>query len=122
MTETNPEKDCVSTRPWSEVLNRSLKLFMFNAAQEGGRSFGRILFYVVLAALALALLTFAIDSVTGLFSGWFDFWPFSGSGAEVEAEKAGWFGRGHAADPAPVPKADGAGGAEKWYCRYNPIC
>ena len=32
MADTNPEKDCVSIRPWSEVLNRSLKLFMFNAA------------------------------------------------------------------------------------------
>lgn len=119
MTESTPEKDCVSTRPWSEVLNRSLKLFMFNAAQEGGRSFGRILFYIVLAALALGLITFAIDSLTGWFSGWFDFWPFSGGAAEPE--KTGWFGRGEteATDPAPAPEVDGA---EKWYCRYNPIC
>jgi hypothetical protein len=119
MTESNPEEECVSTRPWSEVLNRSLKLFTFNVAREGGRSLGRVLFYVILAVLAIGLVTFVVDSLTGWFSNWFDFWPFSGGAAEVEAEKTGWFGRDAAegAESAPAPET-----GEKWYCRFNPLC
>lgn len=119
MTETNQNEDCVSTKPWSEVLNRSLKMFTFNVAREGGRSLGRVLFYIILGAIALALATFVIDSLTGWFSGWFDFWPFSGG--EAEPETSGWFGRGETADPVPTPEAE-PDSAEKWYCRYNPLC
>ena len=113
MTETKRDDDCVSTKPWSEVLNRSLKLFTFNIANEGGRSIGRVVFYVVLGALAIGLVTFVVDSLTGWFSGWFDFWPFSRG--EVETETTGWFGRDAA------PDADAEAG-EKWYCRFNPLC
>ena len=91
-------EECISKRPWSEVLNRSLKLFAFNFAREGCRSFGRVVFYVILALLGLFLATLAINSVTGWFTGWFEFLPFIGSDKSAQAEEAAW------------------------YCKWNPIC
>ncbi|MDU8942965.1 hypothetical protein [Ovoidimarina sediminis] len=109
--------DCVSKRPWSEVVSRSAKLFMFNAAGEGGRSFGRILFYILLALIALVVVTFVIDSITGWFSDTFDFWPFNRAPVEEETSR-GLFGFG-----SDAPKAEEAAEeAEKWYCRWNPLC
>ena len=94
-TEPSPE-ECISKRPWGEVLNRSLKLFAFNFAREGGRSFGQVVFYVILALIVLGLATWALNSITGWFSGWFDFLPFVGESASAESEK--------------------------WYCKWNPVC
>ena len=113
MTQQQDAEDCVSKKPWSEVLNRSLKLATFNFAKEGGSSLGRIVFYVVLALLAIAALTYVVDQITG----WFDFWPFN-IGADAETEKSGWFGRDK--EPEPAVEAETSG---KWYCgKLNPFC
>ena len=93
--EDNNAEECVSKRPWGEVLNRSLKLFTFNFAKEGGRSVGRVIFYVILGALAIFALTYLVDMATGWFSALFDFWPFNRE--ETAAET-------------------------KWYCKFNPLC
>lgn len=119
MTENTVDDDCVSKKPWAEVLSRSLKLFTFNAAREGGRSFGRILFYVVLGVIILMVASYIIDSMTGWFSSWLDFWPFNRNDAVVEAEKTGWFGWRGDEKVAPLP-ADAED--TKWYCKWNPIC
>ncbi|MEM9344646.1 MAG: hypothetical protein AAGA87_16520 [Pseudomonadota bacterium] len=112
MTQTDDGEDCVSKKPWGEVLNRSLKLATFNFAKEGGASLGRIVFYVVLGLLALAAVTFVIDQITG----WFDFWPFNIGADDPEGADKGWFNR------EPKPPADPQGGG-KWYCgKLNPFC
>ncbi len=95
-TRDLPVDECISKRPWGEVLNRSLKLFAFNFAREGGRSIGQVIFYLILAAIVIGLAAWAIGSVTGWFSGWFDLLPFVGESAEAESDK--------------------------WYCKWNPVC
>lgn len=86
------QDDCVSRKPWGEVLSRSLKLFTFNAAREGGRSFGRVIFYILLAVIVVFIASYIIDSMTG----WFD-----------------WSNKDGA--PAATPEV-------KWYCKFNPVC
>ena len=123
MTNPDQDDDCVSKKPWGGVLSRSLKLFTFNAANEGGKSLGRLVFYIVLAVMLVLVATFIIDSVTGWFSGWFDFWPFN-KAQEVapDADKPGWFGwqSNKADDVAPVIEASNV--ETKWYCKWNPVC
>lgn len=115
-TKVTDTDDCVSKRPWSEVMSRSAKLFMFNAAGESGRSFGRVLFFILLALVALVAATFIIDSITGWFSDTFDFWPFNRAPAEEET-RGGFLGFGGGeAEPEP------SGRDEKWYCNWNPLC
>lgn len=86
------QDDCVSRKPWGEVLSGSLKLFTFNAAREGGRSFGRVIFYILLAVIVVFIASYIIDSMTG----WFD-----------------WSNKDGA--PAATPEV-------KWYCKFNPVC
>lgn len=123
MTETEPDDDCVSKKPWTEVLSRSLKLFTFNAAREGGKSFGRVIFYVILGIIVLMVATYIIDSLTGWFSSWFDFWPFNrGEEVAVEDEARRWWQFGsdeveEVAVPVVAPE-----GETRWYCKWNPIC
>ena len=115
------QSECVSDKPWSEVLNKSLKLFTFNIASEGGKSFGRVIFYIVLGIIFLGLATFIIDSITGWFSSWFNFWPFNGAGAQesVQDGKAGWWPwADKASTSAPIEAAKDA----RWYCKWNPVC
>lgn len=122
MAETPNDDDCVSKKPWSEVLSRSLKLFTFNAAQEGGKSFGRIIFFIMLAIIALMLVTFIIDSFTGWFSSWFDFWPFNREpepAVDPEASRGWWPWRN---DVEAEVEAGASEDGEKWYCRWNPLC
>ncbi len=114
MAAENDPDECISKKPWSEVLNRSAKLFAFNLAREGGSSVGRVVFFVILALLALGLVTFVIDSFTGWFSDLFDFWPFGGAEAEAETPK-GWFGRDTATAAEPAS-------GTKWYCKWSPLC
>lgn len=122
MAQTDQDDDCVSKKPWSEVLGRSLKLFTFNAAKEGGKSFGRVIFYVILAVIVLMLATYLIDSVTGWFSSWFDFWPFNRAEAvEAPAERGGWWPFGKDEEEV-VPVAVTPEAEVKWYCRWNPLC
>lgn len=116
MTSLDQDDDCVSKKPWREVLNRSLKLFTFNLAREGGRSFGRVVFFVILGLIALFVATYILDSVTGWFGGWFDFWPFGSAAETTVPEKASWFDRfSNDTPPAPADEA-------KWYCKWNPLC
>lgn len=123
MSKTDQDDDCVSKKPWSEVLSRSLKLFTFHAASEGGKSFGRVIFYVILGLIVLMLATYIIDSLTGWFSSWFDFWPFNREDAVAEevTERDGWWPFGSnatEAEPVTVPVDEDT----KWYCRWNPLC
>lgn len=126
MSKPEDPDDCVSKKPWSEVLNRSLKMFTFNAASEGGKSIGKTVFFVILALIVLSALTLVLDSLTGWFSGWFDFWPFNREVAADEIapeEGRRWFnfGKGEAEAPAaPAPEVDGD--EPKWYCKFNPLC
>ena len=122
MTETKPDEDCVSKKPWTEVLSRSLKLFTFNAAREGGKSFGRVIFYVILGIVVLMVATYIIDSLTGWFSSWFDFWPFNRIEevvAEEETRRWWQFGSDDVEEVAPVVEP---GGETRWYCKWNPMC
>lgn len=122
MPEIENDDDCVSKKPWGEVLSRSLKLFTFNAAREGGRSFGRVIFYIILGVIVLVVATYIIDSITGWFSSWFDFWPFNRTPeVAVEPEPRGWWPFG-SDDVAPEPVAAPPEGEVKWYCKWNPIC
>lgn len=123
MTSSDQDDDCVSKKPWSEVLSRSLKLFTFHAAKEGGKSFGRVIFFVILGIIVLMVATFIIDSITGWFSSWFDFWPFNrgDAAAAVEAERSGWWPFGREAEGVAAP-APAETDEVKWYCRWNPIC
>ncbi|MEP5761918.1 MAG: hypothetical protein ABJ327_21920 [Litoreibacter sp.] len=122
--ESDQDDDCVSKKPWGEVLSRSLKLFTFNAAREGGKSFGRVVFYLILGAIVLFIAAYVIDSITGWFGGWFDFWPFNRAQETVSPLESdgGWFNWGGDealdATPAKAPIEDEA----RWYCRWNPIC
>lgn len=110
------QDDCVSRKPWGEVLSRSLKLFTFNAAREGGRSFGRVIFYFLLAVIVVFIASYIIDSMTGWFGNLFDFWPFGGGADEAEPEKTGWFDWSNKdGAPAATPEV-------KWYCKFNPVC
>ncbi len=122
MTEPTPDEDCVSKKPWSEVLSRSLKLFTFNAAREGGKSFGRVIFYIILGIIVLMVATYIIDSLTGWFSSWFDFWPFNRvEEVVVEEEPRRWWQFGsEAQEEVAVPVAPE--GETRWYCKWNPIC
>lgn len=95
MTQIEHDDDCVSKKPWGEVLSRSLKLFTFNVAREGGKSFGRVIFYIILGLILVGVATYIVDSMTGWFSGWFSFWPVNGAEAAEEV---------------------------KWYCNWNPTC
>lgn len=117
--ELASNQDCVSRKPWSEVLNRSLKLFTFNLARESGRSMGRVVFFIALAIVALIALTLALDALTGWFSGWFSFWPFGAETPPSETAEPPWWkiwatheGTPPPAEVEPVP----------WYCRLNPLC
>ena len=114
MSDTEQDDDCVSKKPWTEVLSRSLKLFTFHAAQEGGKSFGRVVFFVLLALLVLSLATYVVDSITG----WFDFWPFNRSEAAGGSDARGWLNWGGDPTEPEVPAEDDV----KWYCKWNPIC
>lgn len=96
--ENEQPDDCVSRKPWSEVLNRSLKMFTFNMAKEGGRSVGKVVFFIILGLLALFLTTYLIDMATGWFSNMFDFWPFTRDASVAATEEV------------------------KWYCKWNPVC
>ncbi len=121
MSEAPQDEDCVSKKPWSEVLSRSLKKFTFNAASEGGKSFGRVIFFIILGIIVLVVATYIIDSLTGWFSSWFDFWPFN-RGEEVAAEeetRKWWQWRSDTPEVAPVAEAEGE---VRWYCKWNPIC
>lgn len=110
-------EECVSRRPWGEVLSRSLKLFVFRAADEGGRSVGRILFFVFLGLLVIGVGAWALNAVTGWFEGLFDFWPFSRPAPEPEPEATkGWLWFRAEAEAAPVVEE------ERWICRKTPIC
>lgn len=126
MSEADNDPDCVSKRPWSEVLNRSLKLFTFNLAREGGRSVGKVIFYVILGLVVLTIAAYIIDSITGWFSSWFDFWPFNREVEEVAApeEDGGWFswGRGEPEIPETPAVPEETGDEVRWYCKWNPIC
>lgn len=117
MTDETDTGDCVSKKPWGEVLSRSLKLFTFNLAREGGRSFGRALFFIIVGLIAFGLCAYLINSLTGWFSGLFDFWPFSRT-PEAEPESTGWL-KIRSAEPPAISAGDGN---EKWYCKWNPIC
>ncbi len=122
MSDIKQDDDCVSKKPWSEVLSRSLKLFTFNAAREGGKSFGRVIFFVILGLIVLMIATYVIDSLTGWFSSWFDFWPFNrGEEVVAEPEKRRWFSFGGERELA-TPPVETPEGDVKWYCRWNPIC
>ena len=117
MADTPPD-DCVSKKPWSEVLSRSLKKFTFNAASEGGKSFGRVLFFVILGLLVLTIATYIVDSLTGWFSGWFDFWPFNrNEDVVVQEETRRWWQFG-----SDKPEETATDEEPKWYCKWNPIC
>ncbi len=97
--EQHPE-DCVSRKPWSEVLSRSAKLFVHGAARESGRSLGKALFFLIAGIILIGLASVIIDQFTGWFTNMFDWWPFGGS-AEPEQSEA----------------------SQKWYCRFgNPLC
>ena len=118
MAHTDQNDDCVSKKPWGEVLARSLKLFTFNAASEGGKSLGRVAFYIILGIIVLLISTYIIDSMTGWFSSWFDFWPFNNAAeVAVEPQQQGWFNWG--ADKAVQ---DATANEVKWYCKWNPVC
>ena len=120
MPDVPKDDDCISRKPWSEVLSRSLKLFTFNAAREGGKSFGRVMFYVILAIIVLVVATYIIDSITGWFGGLFDFWPFNrGEEAAAVEEKRGWWPWGGEKADAPAPAVEEK---PRWYCKGNPIC
>lgn len=125
MPETEQGEDCVSKKSWSEVLSRSLKLFMFNAAREGGKSLGRVVFYVILGIVVLVVATYIIDNITGWFSSWFDFWPFNRAEEVADTgEKSRWF-KWRPADGAEVgtpPVVEAVDGEPKWYCKWNPAC
>lgn len=120
MADTQKDEDCVSKKPWSEVLSRSLKLFTFNAAREGGKSFGRIIFFILLGLIVLMVATYIIDSMTGWFSSWFDFWPFNRTQEPVVAPETdkGWWPWGGDAEAEPSVEGDDV----KWYCKWNPLC
>ncbi|PJI85212.1 hypothetical protein BC777_3212 [Yoonia maricola] len=120
MTKPQQDEDCVSKRPWREVLSRSLKLFTFNAAKEGGKSFGRVIFFVLLAIIVLFVLTYVVDSFTGWFSSWFDFWPFNRAVEPVVEPEAGkgWWPWGQETET----EVDVSDDEVKWYCRWNPFC
>ena len=121
MNEITDKDDCVSKKPWSEVLNRSMKLFTFNAAREGGRSIGRAVFFVVVGLVFLGLATFVIDSLTGWFSSWFDFWPFNRGEVATEPipQDRSWWPWASDRPSEITAKADEQ---VKWYCKFNPIC
>lgn len=122
MDQKTADDDCVSKKPWGEVLSRSLKLFTFNAAREGGRSFGRVVFYILLGLIILFIASYIIDSLTGWFSAWFDFWPFNRADSVAEAEEQGWFNWSSKDEVEPVQAAIPEDGDTKWYCKWNPIC
>ena len=90
ITKTDQD-DCVSRKPWGEVRSRSLKLFTFNAAGEGGKSIGRVVFYVTLAIIALTVATLVVDALTCRFSSVFDFWPFNRAEEVAEPEPRRWW-------------------------------
>ena len=120
MTDIKEDEDCVSKKPWSEVLSRSLKKFTFNAASEGGKSFGRVIFFIILGIIVLMVATYIIDSMTGWFSSWFDFWPFNRDDTpaiEEEARKWWQFGSDGPEEVTPVEV-----GETRWYCKWNPLC
>ena len=122
MSEELKDDDCVSKKPWSEVLSRSLKKFTFNAASEGGKSFGRVIFFIILGIIVLMVATYLIDSFTGWFSSWFDFWPFNRDAAvAIEEEPRRWWQWGSDQDAAvqPAPEDDPE---TRWYCNWNPFC
>ena len=123
MAPTDQDDDCVSKKPWTEVLSRSLKLFTFNAASEGGKSIGRVIFYVIIGAIVLLVATYIIDSMTGWFSSWFDFWPFNRTeDVAVPEETRRWWQWRKETPVTPVAVTPADGGEVKWYCRWNPIC
>ena len=117
------DDDCVSKKPWSEVVSRSLKLFTFNAAREGGKSFGRVIFYIILGVVVLVVATYIIDSITGWFSSWFDFWPFNRTpeAPPPEPEERGWFDWWRKEEPVVEPAVLPAE-ETRWYCKWNPVC
>jgi hypothetical protein len=107
-------EECVSEKSWREVLSRSLKIFMFNASSEAGRSVGKAFFFVLIGLAGFCIAILAVDSFTGWFSQIFDFWPFNsagqGNGSEQKLVKLpNWTSSEN--DPAT-----------KWYCRWNPLC
>ena len=112
----------MSKKPWGEVLSRSLKKFTFNAASEGGKSFGRVIFFVILGVIVLMVATYIIDSLTGWFSSWFDFWPFNrAEEVVVEEEQRRWWQWGDNEPEAAVDPEQDAD-AQPWYCKWNPLC
>jgi hypothetical protein len=125
MTNIEQDEACVSKKSWGEVLSRSLKLFTFNAAREGGKSFGRVVFYVILGIVVLVVGTYVIDSITGWFSSWFDFWPLNRTAEVADAQvNSNWFNWGakDAAEVATRPVVEAVESEPKWYCKWNPIC
>jgi hypothetical protein len=112
--ELKVREECVSEKSWREVLSRSLKIFMFNASSEAGRSFGKAFFFVLLGLIGFVIGVYVIDSFTGWFSSIFDSWPFASARAGDESAQnlfklPNWPGNANDGDV-------------KWYCTWNPLC
>lgn len=122
MSDDRIDDDCVSKKPWSEVLSRSLKKFTFNAASESGKSFGRVIFFVILGITLLMLATYFVESLTGWFSSWFDFWPFNrGEELVVEPEARQWW-QWRSDEPDQIVPTSQPDEEARWYCKWNPLC
>lgn len=116
MTEAKEDLECVSKKPWSEVLNRTAKIFVFGIGKEGGRSVGKVILYIILALILFSLIGSALNS----FFGWFD-WignPFSGAWDWV----TGWTGPSEEQAAAPVTADDEPGWICSRWTKWNPGC
>jgi len=96
-TSDSKEDHCPSKRSWGEVLGGGLKIFVFNflkgAGEEGGRSIGKIVLYVILLVVGLSLLGSIADSAFGWFGGWFSWmnpgnWSLFGGGEADVVQQA----------------------------------
>lgn len=113
-----PDESCPSKRSWREVLSGGDKIFVFNflkgAGEEGGRSLGRVVLYIILFFIAVSLIGTFTSALfgwfDGFFTGWFDWLPFIG--AETP-------------EPTPIPAEETTNGPGFICSRtasFNPFC
>ncbi len=110
MTNHTPDEECATKQPIGRIVWHGFKKGLAKAIpafmEEGARSIGKVVLYVLAGVILLWIAGAALSSFTDFMGGWLDWVPNPFS----------WFGGSEAVEAVPVPTQPEAAPAEESTC------
>lgn len=123
MTNNTQDEECATKQPVSRIIWHGFKKGLAKAIpafmEEGARSVGKVILYVLAGVILLWIAGAALSSFTDFMGGWLDWVPNPFS----------WFGTSDAGEITPVPQPSEVSNmssepgpiCSRW-TKWNPFC